>query len=1376
MGPDSQVESGNGRGMAILRAYGRGYDSAAKYKADLLANSGKYGIDPSELAGMEQPVLVRTRTNDLTPAARSAFANEAGASPTAVKSAPEIAVNDAAAMQQAGILRHFFPNEEGSVSNPTNADFRRAFLSIVPESERADMYDDKGNLSANGERRMRNAILASAYPDSTAIARMTESTDDNAKNIGKAMMNVAPKLAEIRAQMDQGNLHPLDVAPHVAEAANIISDLRDKGQKLQTYLQQVGMFGEDRAPVKFLLNYIDQMKPGEWRRLSDLLDAYGDGVKALGHPGQGDMFSDDTAKDARVIDLLRASEKAIGHESSEAIANAWDDHAVRSANAQGADTAAGEHPGGANPADEAAGTARGRRVENLATDLFDSDTARSRRSEPVAAGPGNAGAGVAGPVVEPLPPVPEGHTRIESNGGGTAYDVPNDVTGARNALTEQERAERNLTPVERQAYTTMGKALTDGKAALEVDPERGAKLASEVAETPRPLNATEVGILGADRARLATAYDATSKALDDANKTEDKATQAELRARLSDLSSRLDTNDQALVKGGREQSAAFAARQMFVANDGSLADVIQRAQRMGGKPIAQDSGLYKRFQALTDQFNEATAKVDRLTDKLRKAQRDSGKAPREASNPRTREFGASNKLVSKAEGEAAIDAIKARLSRQQISSVLGPDILPDAIKAGAYLIEGGLREFGAWSKAMLEHIPGMTPGDLQTLWTNARSEINERAARTVKPPSKVLVDKLANRIGRDGATEMVNNLNESHPGLLDKMLSGETLTADERGAIAQGYRENAPAKTAKPEPLAAMKAVSDALKETSDEARISKQIAALQEELRTGKPAAPASAPKPVSPELQAMKDQRDALSKGASRSEIRQRAILDRQIADLQKQIDTGKFKQPETVDRAAFSKAYQDAVAERNRLQQEIRAKIADQRPKTPADYLLRWQRMSLLSGVSTLAKLSAAATGRVITSPIEEMIGGAVGKLLPGLAAKAPVEGKFIPAAEIAALRKLFTPDTLKDMVQKVRTGSNSLDDLYGQGEHAYNPALDFFGGLHGALKTPAQRATFGRAFEKIARSLPAGTDTTDPQVQMEIGTRAYLESKRAILMNDNAATDIYKGFLQAAAKQGKVGKGVATVSRVLMPIVKVPTNFVGEIGHYVGGLPEGVGRIIAAKGIEGMTPEQADATMRAFKKGGLGLGLVALGYYGKVQAGGYYQQGKPNPNGLKPEEIKIGNFVLPHMLAHTPALEAIQWGATLARVMSSTKGGTADKMGEAARVAGLGTAEQVPFVNTPLALAKATENTGEMGKAAGKVAQTLTEPQLLQQAASHFDTDKAGQPVQRSPKGFTDQMKMGVPLFGLRQQVPVKAAKGGGRANDPMRAIDNLMRMK
>lgn len=66
VGPDMMVESGNGRVMALARAYEAHPESAKAYR-DYLESQGY------KTAGMKQPVLIRQRLSDLTPEQRKDF-------------------------------------------------------------------------------------------------------------------------------------------------------------------------------------------------------------------------------------------------------------------------------------------------------------------------------------------------------------------------------------------------------------------------------------------------------------------------------------------------------------------------------------------------------------------------------------------------------------------------------------------------------------------------------------------------------------------------------------------------------------------------------------------------------------------------------------------------------------------------------------------------------------------------------------------------------------------------------------------------------------------------------------------------------------------------------------------------------------------------------------------------------------------------------------------------------------------------------------------------------------------------------------------------------------------------------------------------------
>lgn len=71
---DGVVESGNGRTIAIQRAYRDGNPGAKKYKEWLIQNAERFGLSSKAVQDTEAPVLIRVRMGQMTPQQRQAFA------------------------------------------------------------------------------------------------------------------------------------------------------------------------------------------------------------------------------------------------------------------------------------------------------------------------------------------------------------------------------------------------------------------------------------------------------------------------------------------------------------------------------------------------------------------------------------------------------------------------------------------------------------------------------------------------------------------------------------------------------------------------------------------------------------------------------------------------------------------------------------------------------------------------------------------------------------------------------------------------------------------------------------------------------------------------------------------------------------------------------------------------------------------------------------------------------------------------------------------------------------------------------------------------------------------------------------------------------
>lgn len=299
VGADGLVESGNARTITLKRIYQANAQKAQDYKAFLETNAGHFGLDPAQIASMDKPVLVRVRT---TPVNRAEFARQANASTVARMSPVEQARSDAARMD---VLDDLNPDDNGDFT--ASRDFIRRFMAKVPQTEIGELIDGDGKLSPAGYARMRNAVLAKAYGDSPVILRMTESLDDNLRNVSKALMQVAPQVAKVRSSIQEGHLHDVDITPDLLGAVEELSRIKDKGKTVKEYLSQSGMFGDKLTPEGAeMLQFLDEniRRP---RQMAEFILRYTEALEAMGNPGQANIF-DDNFKPTK-SDLLTAARR-----------------------------------------------------------------------------------------------------------------------------------------------------------------------------------------------------------------------------------------------------------------------------------------------------------------------------------------------------------------------------------------------------------------------------------------------------------------------------------------------------------------------------------------------------------------------------------------------------------------------------------------------------------------------------------------------------------------------------------------------------------------------------------------------------------------------------------------------------------------------------------------------------------------------------------------------------------------------------------------------------------------------------------------------------------------------------------------------------------
>lgn len=278
------IIAGNGRSMAIQQAYQEG--GADGYRQFLRDNSAQLGIDPAQLSGMENPVLVRRLTSPVDIAQVAINSNEQGGMRM---SDLEQAKVDARRLPS---MDNFVANDDGDINSVDNQYFIGQFIKNQPENVRNELLDSRGNLSQTGLQRIRNAMLYEAYGDSQTLSRLIENTDQGAKNVLNALTSIAPKVAQTQQGIDSGKLSSdVNISEDVIQAVEKYNQLNAQGFKISDYLAQEDFVGDLSPEAREILTIFDDNRRSG-KRIAQVLGAYLDQAQKQGNLSQASMFGD----------------------------------------------------------------------------------------------------------------------------------------------------------------------------------------------------------------------------------------------------------------------------------------------------------------------------------------------------------------------------------------------------------------------------------------------------------------------------------------------------------------------------------------------------------------------------------------------------------------------------------------------------------------------------------------------------------------------------------------------------------------------------------------------------------------------------------------------------------------------------------------------------------------------------------------------------------------------------------------------------------------------------------------------------------------------------------------------------------------------------
>lgn len=976
---------------------------------------------------------------------------------------------------------------------------------------------------------------------------------------------------------------------------------------------------------------------------------------------------------------------------------------------------------------------------------------------------------------------------------------PETPTGIRNRVVDQERARRGLPPAVEPAKRSFGEVWDRAMSLIDRDPVYQDRLIDELREKPRALTDIEDATILQRQIDLQNEY---GKATRDLAQAYDDGRMPDVereKLRVAGLSDRLLDLYDIGKKVGTETGRGLNARRMMAYEDFSLAKMeLEKRAANGGRRLTdaerqQIEALHndiKRLDKAYDQYLESRES------RLAELEADAAMGKLKAQSPLDK------RVLDYAEKFVKGMELTAQRYIKELSGALWtptPEMLAKAAFIGATKIARGTLEIAKWTDEMVADLGEKFRPYAAQVYDMANKTLEAQLKKVPKPVQEAvkskpsigtkeaiakkigdkiekgkadqiwfLVNKLARELYKEGITEreaMVDALHQFLPELsreeVRDAFSGygnyRPLTKD---AISIGLRgmKGELLEIAK---LEAMAKGEPPLKSGAERGEITEARRQLIKKVNDAK----YKFQVPVEdPETQ-LKSALDTL-----------KTTLKNRITDYEDRLARGDFaprpRREIVLDRTAMElKAQAEKVKRRWRA-----ALLADQlknrtRYERAMDTLVKWRRGFVLSGFTTLGKLTSAAVQRMTFTPAEEAVGAAWQKL-PGIrkiSERAPREGGFSPKAEAQAITQAWTQGR-KDAWQVLKTGRGTLDYLFGtkdtyigELDAEQRSIVDFFGQMHGFLKAPVKRAEFARSMEKrLEWNIRQGVDVSDPLIQTRIAIEAYKDGNRSIFLQDNMVSDKVRRFINSFEQKSKatgqvpiMGKLAATTGRVLLPITKVPTNIVAETIQYAIGAERGLFKAMRAirAGTENLKPEEADLIMRDLKKGALGSAFLLIGFFSPEVIGGYYQPGeKRRKSDVKPGMIRMYGQEVPSFLLHNPLLETLQLGATIRRVSDSKlrKRDTENQgIGAGIQAGALGLTEQVPFVREMMEVTKAW-NPRERGAFFGELGKSIIIPQGVQQAARYFDQNAAGETIVRKPRNMVEHIETGIP--GLRENVP------------------------
>ncbi|MDD6127584.1 MAG: transglycosylase SLT domain-containing protein [Veillonellaceae bacterium] len=286
---DGVVLNGNGRTMAITRAYALRNKAGKRYTQYLIEHAEDFGFTKDQMRaavkakGTGKPVLVRELTDDADEATTQDIINSKTGG--ARMSATEQAETDAKSITSRD-FDGYDAESDGDLTKAGNDGFVAKLLRKLVGKDEINAYTDaNGSVNQDGYRRVKRAIFSRAYGDTDLIAKMAESMDDAIKNISNGLQSAAANVARLNLKMQEGNAYSYPLADTIARAVKKYNAIKEGKAEAnaEAYASEneTSLTGGDPEEVVKMVQALDDFhrsgkKVGTFlNHLADILDHQG---------------------------------------------------------------------------------------------------------------------------------------------------------------------------------------------------------------------------------------------------------------------------------------------------------------------------------------------------------------------------------------------------------------------------------------------------------------------------------------------------------------------------------------------------------------------------------------------------------------------------------------------------------------------------------------------------------------------------------------------------------------------------------------------------------------------------------------------------------------------------------------------------------------------------------------------------------------------------------------------------------------------------------------------------------------------------------------------------------------------------------------------